>query len=415
MNKQTFADLGVSNAVVEALAAKGIREPFPVQQTRDAATSAPAATCSSSRRPGRARRSPSEYRSWISSRPRSAPERPRGGSHPRAGRSDRGGAAPAGACPRAVDRRGLRRRRDRAPVQARPSRPHPGGHSRPPGGPDRARRLRARSRPDPGARRGRPHARHGLPPGRRPHRRLPPARAADALLLGHPRGRRGRGGRRATPTTPAGTSTRPVPSSRADVDAPLRGRTRDSKLDALVRRAARRGPGRNLVFVRTKHGADRLVKRLRPRKASRRSPCTATSPSRSASGRWPASRPATSATLVATDVAARGLDIDDVGPRDQLRSARRRRRLRASRRPDRPSRSHRARHHLRDARGRDGRPADRARSPAARRVRAGRPGRRAPRGHANGRTGAPRNGAGGNRAGGGGRRSRSRRGRSSAR
>ena len=46
-------------------------------------------------------------------------------------------------------------------------------------------------RPDPRARRGRPHARHGLPPRRRPHRRPVPARAPDPLLLGHAR-RRGR-------------------------------------------------------------------------------------------------------------------------------------------------------------------------------------------------------------------------------
>src|SRR6476469_3802538 len=31
MNKQSFADLGVSSAVARALSARGIREPFPVQ------------------------------------------------------------------------------------------------------------------------------------------------------------------------------------------------------------------------------------------------------------------------------------------------------------------------------------------------------------------------------------------------
>src|SRR2546430_7151804 len=40
-----------------------------------------------------------------------------------------------------------------------------------------------RSRP----RRGRPDARHGLPPGRRPDRRADPGRPPDPVLLGHPR------------------------------------------------------------------------------------------------------------------------------------------------------------------------------------------------------------------------------------
>ena len=52
-------------------------------------------------------------------------------------------------------------------------------------------------------------------------------------------------------------------------------------------------------------------------------------------------------TLVATDVAARGLDVDADHPRDQLRSARRRGRLHASRRAHGSRRSQRHGHHVR--------------------------------------------------------------------
>ena len=48
-------------------------------------------------------------------------------------------------------------------------------------------------------------------------------------------------------------------------------------------------------------------------------------------------------TLVATDVAARGLDLDDISARDQLRPAGGRQGLRAPRRPHRPRRPRRAR------------------------------------------------------------------------
>ena len=53
------------------------------------------------------------------------------------------------------------------------------------------------------------------------------------------------------------------------------------------------------------------------------SPCTATCRSRARNVRSSASRAATCRTLVATDVAARGLDIERHRPRHQLRSARR--------------------------------------------------------------------------------------------
>jgi ATP-dependent RNA helicase RhlE len=87
--------------------------------------------------------------------------------------------------------------------------------------------------------------------------------------------------------------------------------TADGKLDALVRELHDSERGLTLVFVRTKRGADRLVKRLRShdihalamhgnKTQSQREKALA----RFGSGHVD--------TLVATDVAARGLDIDDI-------------------------------------------------------------------------------------------------------
>jgi ATP-dependent RNA helicase RhlE len=85
----------------------------------------------------------------------------------------------------------------------------------------------------------------------------------------------------------------------------------ESKLDSLVNELATGERGRTLVFVRTKRGADRLVKRL-----SRHSVhALAIHGNRSQSQREKALARFHSGdidTLVATDVAARGLDIDDV-------------------------------------------------------------------------------------------------------
>jgi superfamily II DNA/RNA helicase len=87
--------------------------------------------------------------------------------------------------------------------------------------------------------------------------------------------------------------------------------TSDSKLDALVRELHDEARGLTLVFVRTKRGADRLVKRLRARDiealamhGNKSQPQREKALARFGSGRVD--------TLVATDVAARGLDVDDI-------------------------------------------------------------------------------------------------------
>jgi ATP-dependent RNA helicase RhlE len=103
----------------------------------------------------------------------------------------------------------------------------------------------------------------------------------------------------------------PRPELRGRVDHRFVSVTREGKFDALIRELRGRDRGLTLVFVRTKRGADRLVKRLRAREIdavamhgnktqSQREKALA----RFGSGRVD--------TLIATDVAARGLDIDDI-------------------------------------------------------------------------------------------------------
>jgi superfamily II DNA/RNA helicase len=87
--------------------------------------------------------------------------------------------------------------------------------------------------------------------------------------------------------------------------------TPDSKLAALVRELRDDQRGLTLVFVRTKRGADRLVKRLRGHDV----PALAMHGDKSQSQREKALARFESGhvdTLVATDVAARGLDVDDI-------------------------------------------------------------------------------------------------------
>jgi ATP-dependent RNA helicase RhlE len=84
-----------------------------------------------------------------------------------------------------------------------------------------------------------------------------------------------------------------------------------AKLDHLVSHLSEDGAGRSLVFVRTKRGADRLVKRLRSRQVN----AVAMHGDKSQGQRERALarfERGEVMTLVATDVAARGIDIPDV-------------------------------------------------------------------------------------------------------
>jgi len=84
-----------------------------------------------------------------------------------------------------------------------------------------------------------------------------------------------------------------------------------AKLEHLVTHLATDDAGRSLVFVRTKRGADRLVKRLRSRQVN----AVAMHGDKSQSQRERALarfERGEVMTLVATDVAARGIDIPDV-------------------------------------------------------------------------------------------------------
>ncbi|MDX6699081.1 MAG: ATP-dependent helicase RhlE, partial [Solirubrobacteraceae bacterium] len=85
----------------------------------------------------------------------------------------------------------------------------------------------------------------------------------------------------------------------------------EAKLDALVRELRDTRGGRTLVFVRTKRGADRLVKRLRNQNVE----AVAMHGDKTQSQREKALarfERGSVDTLVATDVAARGLDVDGI-------------------------------------------------------------------------------------------------------
>jgi ATP-dependent RNA helicase RhlE len=99
--------------------------------------------------------------------------------------------------------------------------------------------------------------------------------------------------------------------ARGRVEHRFLGVAHEDKLDSLVKELADHDRGRTLVFVRTKRGADRLVKRLSRHGVS----ALAIHGNRSQAQREKAlSRfhAGSVDTLVATDVAARGIDVDDV-------------------------------------------------------------------------------------------------------
>jgi superfamily II DNA/RNA helicase len=98
---------------------------------------------------------------------------------------------------------------------------------------------------------------------------------------------------------------------RGDVEHRFLAVDHTGKIDALVRLLRDRERGRTLVFVRTKRGADRLVKRLRAHQLE----AAAMHGDKTQGQREKALRRFTTGetdTLIATDVAARGLDVDGI-------------------------------------------------------------------------------------------------------
>jgi ATP-dependent RNA helicase RhlE len=104
----------------------------------------------------------------------------------------------------------------------------------------------------------------------------------------------------------------PAEDAPADIEHRfLRVESQSAKLDQLVASLEEEEPGRSLVFVRTKRGADRLVKRLRTQKVE----AVAMHGDKSQRQRENALarfERGEVMTLVATDVAARGIDVPDV-------------------------------------------------------------------------------------------------------
>ena len=103
----------------------------------------------------------------------------------------------------------------------------------------------------------------------------------------------------------------PVEEDRGEVSHRFIHLSNDAKVDALVDELKAADRGRTLVFVRTKHGADRLVKRL----LKRRVDAAAMHGNKSQNQRNRALAQFASGhvdVLVATDVAARGIDVEDI-------------------------------------------------------------------------------------------------------
>ena len=262
MSQQSFADLGVSNAVARALSARGIERPFPIQQLviadvlagRDVLAKSPTG-------------SGKTLAFGVPIVDRIAPDAPRPAAlvlaptrelanqivdETRAVARARNLTVTSVYGGVGFEKQTREARRSHIVVAT----------------PGRLEDLLARGaltldqRPHARARRGRPDARHGLPPGRRPDRRAVPAAAPDAVLLGHAR-RRGRphrqglhARRRAPRAHAAGAARRPTSSTASWRSSATTSCARwSTQLNADDRELT-------LVFVRTKRGADRLVRRL---------------------------------------------------------------------------------------------------------------------------------------------------------
>ena len=189
-----------------------------------------------------------------------------------------------------------------------------------------------------------------------------PAQAADAVLQRHDAARRSWRSRARCCTTRstinlerqagAGGRASPRRSTRC-----RRSSSRRCSLELLQRGDMQRGARLHA------HQAPRQPARGVPgaSTASRPSASTATAPRRSAPRRWPGSRAGSYRVLVATDIAARGIDVEALGHVVNFDVPHRAGGLHPPRRPHRARRADRRRVHLRVARGGAGSARDRAR------------------------------------------------------
>ena len=220
MPAKTFADLGVSKAVADALTKRDIASPFAVQELvipdvlagRDVLVKSPTGSGKTL-----AFAIPmAERLEATDPRPSAlilAPTRELAAQIVEEARE----VCPL---PGAVDRRRLRRRRHPEAGAPGPAGPHPRGDARPAARPARAAVVHARQGQDPRPRRGRPDARHGLQARRHADRRPDQEHPPDAALLGDARGR-GRPGRCGLHDEPRPPRAQPAGSQGRDRRAPL--------------------------------------------------------------------------------------------------------------------------------------------------------------------------------------------------
>ena len=174
-----------------------------------------------------------------------------------------------------------------------------------------APRVHARPRQDPRPRRGRPDARHGLPPAPS----TGSSRSARAIARRSSSPRRSTARPAASPRPTRATPARHEHAPAVDVVADIEHRFVRVERDARIRRADPRARGRPRAARSSScapSAAPTASSSASPPRARSPSRCTATSRSASARRRWRASSAATSTTLVATDVAARGIDVDGI-------------------------------------------------------------------------------------------------------
>ena len=209
---------------------------------------------------------------------------------------------------------------------ARARRRHPRRHARPPARPDEpGPRRSARPARDLRARRGRPHARHGLHPRRAAHHRARCRAQRQTLLFSATMPRDIARARRLDPARPGRRSTVTPAATTAERDRPVR--------CYFVEQSDKRALLGDLLARRRRSSA--RSSSPAPSTAPTASPSTSSSAgiraeaihgNKSQNARAARARRASSAgklrVLVATDIAARGIDVDDITHVDQLRPAR---------------------------------------------------------------------------------------------